>query len=77
VRDIYSVRMLEGASRDLQRLDPAVGRHIVRRLQWLAENLQASKPALPIGELTGLYLLWDEDYPIVYELLARRRTVLP
>jgi mRNA interferase RelE/StbE len=73
---MYSVRILKAAVGDLQRLDRAVARRIVRRLQWLAENLDAIKPIPLAGELSGLYKLREGDYRIIYEILHEERLIL-
>jgi len=76
VSDTYSVRMLEGATRDLQRLDRAVARRIAGRLQWLAENLDAIKPVPLAGELSGLYKLRTGVYRVIYEILREERLIV-
>ena len=73
---MYSVRILKAAVDDLQRLDRAVARRIVRRLQWLAENLDSIKPVPLTGELSGLYRLREGDYRIIYEILHEERLIL-
>ncbi len=73
---MYSVRILKAATRDLQRLDRAVARRIVRRLRWLAENLDAIRPIPLAGELSGLYKLREGDYRIIYEILHEERLIL-
>lgn len=37
----YRIRILQEASRDLERLDKPTGCRIVQRIRWLAENLDA------------------------------------
>ncbi len=56
----YEVRLLPAASRDLERLDKPVARRIVRRLQWLSENVDATRLEALTGDLAGFYRLrWD------------------
>ena len=73
---MYTVRMLDAAVADLERLDRAVARRIVRRLQWLAENLEAIKPVPLVGELSGLYRLREADYRIIYEILHEEKPIV-
>lgn len=40
----YRIRILDGAARELGRLDKPVARRITRRIRWLGENLQAGRP---------------------------------
>ena len=35
----YTIRLLKPASRELERLDKVAGTRVVRKLRWLAENL--------------------------------------
>jgi len=50
---MFQIRILDAAARDLARLDPAVGRRIVNRIRWLAENLDDVKPEALTGDLAG------------------------
>lgn len=72
----YRVRVLEAAVDDLGRLDKLVGRRIVTRLNWLAENLASLRPEALTGDLTGLYKFRVGDYRILYELLEDERTIV-
>jgi mRNA-degrading endonuclease RelE of RelBE toxin-antitoxin system len=49
------IRILSAAARELERLDPAVARRIVRRMRWLAENLEHVHPEALSGEFAGLF----------------------
>lgn len=73
---MYSVRILKAAARDLERLDTATARRIVRRIRWLAENLDAIKPKPLTGELIGLYKLRKGNYRVVYEILHDEKVIL-
>jgi mRNA interferase RelE/StbE len=64
---MYTVRLLKPASRGLGRLDKSVATRIVRRLRWLAENLDSINPEPLKGDLQGLYKLREGDYGIAYE----------
>lgn len=47
----YHVCTLKAASQDLERLDKPVGRRIVRRINWLSENLDAIRLEALSGDL--------------------------
>jgi len=66
---MYQIRLLKPASRGLERLDKAVATRVVRRLRWLAENLDNINPEPLKGRLQGLYKLRQGDYRIAYEIL--------
>ena len=54
---MYQIRILDAAERELAQLDKTVGRRIVRRIRWLAENLDSIKPIALAGDLVGFYAL--------------------
>ena len=66
---MYRVRILDEATRQLARLDKPVGRFVVRRINWLAENLDDIRPEALTGDLSRLYKLRAGDYRILYEIL--------
>ena len=63
----YEVRLLPAVSRDLERLDKPVAWRIVRRLQWLAENVDATRLEALTGDLAGLYKLRVGQYRVIYQ----------
>jgi mRNA interferase RelE/StbE len=73
---MYRIRILEAASRELARLDPTVSRRIVRRIHWLAKNLDFVRLQALKGSLSGLYKLRDGDYRIIYEILRHEKTII-
>ena len=40
---MYRVLVLPAAARDLAELDKLVGRRIVKRINWMVENLEATR----------------------------------
>ena len=72
----YVIRVLDGASRDLARLDRPVAGRIVRRLRWLADNLDTIKPVALGADLAGLFKLRVGDYRVIYELLHDERVIV-
>jgi mRNA interferase RelE/StbE len=73
---MYSVKLLKAAARDLEKLDKPTAIRVVRRLRWLAENLDSINPEPLKGELRGLYKFRQGDYRIVYELLRSEQTIV-
>jgi len=72
----YRIRILQAASRDLERLDKPTGRRIVQRIHWLAENLDAIRLEALTGDLAGLYKLRVGDYRVIYEVLWDEETIV-
>ena len=66
---MYQIRILDVAERELAQLDKTVGRRIVKRIRWLAENIENVKPMPLTGDLAGFYKLRVGDYRVVYEIL--------
>ena len=66
---MYQIRILDVAERELAQLDKTVGRRIVKRIRWLAENVENVKPLPLTGDLAGFYKLRVGDYRVVYEIL--------
>jgi mRNA interferase RelE/StbE len=73
---MYVLRILEDASRDLERLDKGVGRRIVERVNWLAANLDEIRPEALTGDLVGLYKLRVGDYRVIYEIIRKEKTIV-
>lgn len=73
---MYSVRLLEPAAEQLSRLNKPIARRIVRRLRWLAENLDRIKPEPLTGEFSGLYKLRSGDYRVIYEPIRDEEAVV-
>jgi mRNA interferase RelE/StbE len=73
---MYQIRILDAAERDLAQLDKTVGRRIVRRIRWLAENLESIKPIALAGDLAGFYKLRVGDYRVVYEIFHAEKALV-
>jgi mRNA interferase RelE/StbE len=73
---MYRIRILDVAARELAKLDKPVGRRIVKRINWLAENLDDIELEALTGDLSGLYKLRAGDYSILYEILRDEQTVV-
>jgi len=73
---MYCIRALDSAARELAQLDRAVGRRVVRRIHWLAENLNDLRPEALTGDLAGFYKLRAGDYRVVYEILHAKQMIV-
>ena len=73
---MYSIRILDGASRSLARLDKPVGHRIVERINWLAANLDVVNLTPLTDDLAGLYKLRVGDYRVIYEILRDEQTIV-
>jgi mRNA interferase RelE/StbE len=73
---MYQIRVLDPAARELARLDKQVGRRIVRRIHWLAENLDDVKPVALTGDLAGLFRLRVGNYRVIYQIRHDEHTIV-
>ena len=72
----FRARLVGAAARDLARLDKPEARRIVRRINWLAANLDTFKPEALTGDLAGLYKLRIGDFRVIYEMLDAEQILL-
>jgi mRNA interferase RelE/StbE len=73
---MYRVQLLKEATRDLAKLDKPVGRRIVDRINWLAENLDDIKPETLSGDLSEFYKLRVGSYRVIYEILRDEQMIV-
>jgi mRNA interferase RelE/StbE len=73
---VYRIRILDAAARDLTKLDNPIARRLVRRINWLAENLDDLQPEALTGDLSGFFKLRAGDYRILYEILRDEQTIV-
>ncbi|MBI3537911.1 MAG: type II toxin-antitoxin system RelE/ParE family toxin [Chloroflexi bacterium] len=73
---LYSLLILDEATRDLAKLDKQAGRLIARRIQWLAENLEVIKPEAYTGDLAGFFKFRIGDYRVIYERLDNEQLLI-
>lgn len=73
---MYRIRIIQAATRDLERLDKPVARRIAGRINWLAENLDSIKPESLTADLAGFYKFRVGDYRIVYEILGGENVIV-
>lgn len=63
---MYQVDFTSNAESDLSRLDPPVAQQVLRKLKWLAENIDAIKPEPLTGQWQGVFKLRVGDYRVLY-----------
>ncbi len=73
---MYTVRILKPATRELERLDKSVGRRVVQRIQWLADNVESTNLEALKGSLAGLYKFREGDYRIMYQILHKEKAIV-
>ena len=72
----FRARLLGAAVRDLARLDRPEARRVVRRINWLASNLDTIGPEALSGDLAGFFKLRVGDYRVIYEILDTEQILL-
>ena len=73
---MYHIRILDEAARELEKLDRSVGRRVVKRIRWLAANLDDLTPDSLTGDLAGICKLRVGDYRVLYEILHQQQTIV-
>ena len=73
---MYRLRILQPATRELERLDKPIARRIAKRINWLALNLDDIKPVAYTADLAGLYKLRIGDYRVIYEILRDENLIV-
>ena len=73
---MYHVRILNAAARELARLDRPVGRRVVKRINWLAANLDNVRVEALTGDLADFYKLRVGDYRVLYEILESEHAIV-
>jgi len=73
---MYSIRLLESAIRELERLDKPVASRIMRKLSWLSENADQLNHQPLKGAFSGLYKLREGDYRIAYQVLRAEQIIV-
>ena len=73
---MYRLRILQTATRELERLDKPVARRIAERINWLAANLDDIRPEPYYRDLAGLNKFRVGGYRVVYEILYDEKMVV-
>lgn len=72
----HDIVLTRRAETDIRRLDSAVARRVVAKLQWLAENVETIKHEVLTGSLQGLFKLRVGDYRVLYTCEALNRRIV-
>lgn len=71
----YDVEFTTNAKSDLDRLDARITQRVLKRLNWLADNLDiVGQEALTVP-LKGMFKLRCGDYRVIYDCDRRRRRI--
>jgi mRNA interferase RelE/StbE len=73
---VYRLRILDAAARDLSKLDKQVALRILKRLDWLAANLDNTKLQPLSADLSEFHKLRVGPYRVIYEVLREESTLL-
>lgn len=73
---MYEVRFLDEAENDFEHLDRHVQESAVRRIAWLAQNIESIKCHALAGALSGLCKLRAGDYRILYQIVRDERLII-
>lgn len=73
---MYRLRILQTATRELERLDKPVARRVAERINWLAANLDDIRPEPYKGDLAGLYKFRVGDYRVIYQILHDEKVIV-
>lgn len=73
---MYDIQFLDAAIDDLTRLDSAIARRIVARLNWLVENLGDVEHIPLKGNLSGLFKLRVGDFRVLYQPLHQEQLLV-
>ena len=61
------IRWIPAAKKDLEKLDPPIKKRILKKISWLAENLDHITPKSLSGEYSNLYKLRVGDWRVIYD----------
>ena len=73
---MYSLRILQSAAKELEKIDRSMAERIADRIQWLSENLDSTKLYPLKGELKGLYKIREGSFRVIFEILKSERTII-
>ena len=70
------VELTPTAEDDLRRLDSAVARLMIAKLQWLAENVDTIRHETLTGTWKGVFKIRVGDYRVLYTREAPKRRIV-
>jgi mRNA interferase RelE/StbE len=62
----YSVDFTGQAFEDLSKLDRIISERVIRRIEWLSENIELINPQALKGKFQGMFKLVVGDWRIIY-----------
>ena len=72
----YTVQYDAQAVAELKKLPPKLGKRIIKKINWLAENFEQVN-SLPLsGNLSRFYKLRVGDYRVIYSLDQNSKTII-
>ena len=72
----YDVEFTANAKSDLDRLDAKITRRVLKKLAWLADNLDIVGQEALTAPLKGMFKLRCGDYRIVYDCNQQERKIV-
>ncbi len=73
---MYQITFVPRVERDLKQLDRSVRLRILRKIKWLAENLESLSLETLAGQWRGMYKLRVGDYRVIYTLDSARELLI-
>jgi len=72
---VYRVEFDPEAEEDLSQLDRPIAQRILKKIRWLAENIERIQPEPLHKRLRGKYKLRVGDYRVIYTLNLKERAI--
>lgn len=73
---MYEVRFLDEAINNLAKIDKGFARRIIRKINWLNENIENIQPKGLSANLAGLSMLREGDYRIIYQIIHEEKLII-
>lgn len=72
---MYEVEFRPRAAQEFEKLDEVIAGRVLKKLRWLAENLESIKPEPLSGPFSGLFKLRVGDYRVIYQANREKRVL--
>lgn len=72
---MYQVEFRPRAVQEFEKLDDVVAARVLKKLRWLAENFDSTKPEPLAGPFTSLYKLRVGDYRVIYQANSEKKVL--